>query len=113
MRLPGVEEALIEPGKVRDYLLSASHPIGRFKAAFFRSMGYSAVEWQRLHDDLLALAASGDAVPSEATPFGQKYEVRGILHGPSGQEEALVTVWIILAGERAPRLVTAHPGESP
>ena len=68
MRLPGVDAALIEPAKVRGYLLSVSHPIGRFKGAFFRSMGYSDAEWQRLERDLRALAASSDAVPGEATP---------------------------------------------
>jgi hypothetical protein len=102
---------LVEPAKVRDYLLSPSHPIGRFKGAFFRSMGYSGAEWQRLERDLRSLAASSDAVPSEATPYGQKYEVRGILQGPSGRAAALVTVWIVLTGEDAPRLVTAYPGE--
>jgi hypothetical protein len=107
-----VDEALIEPAKVRDYLLSDSHPIGRFKAAFFRSMGYSSAEWQLLERDLRALVAASDAVRGQATPHGQKYEVRGILQGPSGRAAALITVWIVLAGEDAPRLVTAYPGET-
>ncbi len=37
--------------KIRDYLLSATHPIGRFKAAFFWSeirskRYYRGAEWQ-------------------------------------------------------------------
>jgi len=36
MRLPGV--AVVDEAKVRDYLLSDSHPIGRFKAAFFLAL---------------------------------------------------------------------------
>ena len=37
MILPNIDKAVIEPEKLRDYLLSKSHPIGRFKAEFFRS----------------------------------------------------------------------------
>jgi hypothetical protein len=33
--LPNSERAIVDEAKVRDYLLSPSHPVGRFKAAFF------------------------------------------------------------------------------
>ena len=72
MKLPNAAHALIEPAKVRDYLLSPAHPVGRFKAAFFVSLGYSQSDWEKLRDDLLALAASGDAIPGEDTGFGRK-----------------------------------------
>jgi len=32
--LPNADEAVIEPAKLRDYLLSTTHPLGRFKARF-------------------------------------------------------------------------------
>jgi hypothetical protein len=35
MVLPGSEHAVIDAAKLRDYLLSYEHPVGRFKAAFF------------------------------------------------------------------------------
>jgi hypothetical protein len=35
MNLPAADRALIQPEKLRDYLLSTEHPVGRFKAAFF------------------------------------------------------------------------------
>ena len=35
MKLPRAEHAVVEDAKVRDYLLSREHPVGRFKAAFF------------------------------------------------------------------------------
>ena len=47
MKLPNAAQALIEPAKVRDYLLSPAHPVGRFKAAFFVSLGYSQSEWEK------------------------------------------------------------------
>jgi hypothetical protein len=46
VKLPAAERALIEPAKVRDYLLSRQHPVGRFKAVLFESLGYSADAWQ-------------------------------------------------------------------
>jgi hypothetical protein len=55
-------------------------------------------------------AAENDALPSERNSYGQKYEVRGRIHGPSGKASALVAVWIILQGEEFPRFVTAFPG---
>lgn len=47
---PGAERAVIDPAKVRDYLLSTVHPVGRFKAIVFQALGYTAEEWQRLRD---------------------------------------------------------------
>jgi hypothetical protein len=40
-----------------------------------------------------------------------KYVVRGTLNGPSGEAADVITVWIVLDGESAPRFVTAYPGE--
>ncbi|MBI4517882.1 MAG: adhesin [Deltaproteobacteria bacterium] len=110
MNLPAAERALIEPAKVRDYLLAREHPVGRFKAMFFESLGYSAGAWQQLEADLRGLAAAGEATLGEQTKYGQKYEVHGSLSGPSGKRASVVTVWIIRWGEEAPRFVTAFPG---
>jgi len=44
VKLLGVERGVIDAAKIRDYLLSDSHPVGRFKAAFFVAMGYSAAD---------------------------------------------------------------------
>lgn len=111
MKLPGADAAIIDPAKVRDYLLSESHPVGRFKSTFFASLGYSAGDWEQLRNDFLALTCEGDAVTGPQSPYGQKYEVRGTLCGPNGRIAAVVTAWIILRGERSPRFVTAFPGE--
>jgi hypothetical protein len=110
MVLPGAEHAVVDAAKVRDYLLSHEHQIGRFKAVFFESLGYSQVDWMRLQTDLLDVCRSYDAVEGQASQFGRKYEVRGTLRGPSGRQAEVVTVWVVLAGEGAPRFVTAYPG---
>jgi hypothetical protein len=111
MKLPARERAVIEPAKIRDYLLSNSHPVGRFKAPFFASLGYTRTNWRRLEADLRDLAVSKDAEPGRNSPYGQKYEIRGNLKGPSGKSAEILTVWIILLGTDVPHFVTAFPEE--
>lgn len=113
MKLPFAERAIVEPEKVREYLLSATHPVGRFKAAFFSVLGYTDENWAELQRDLLRIAADGEAVQGKFSRFGNKYEVPAILTGPSGRSAAVLTVWIVRHGEEIPRLVTAMPGDKP
>ena len=93
-----------------EYLLAFDHPIGRFKAAFFLTLGHERKSWKRLEADLLSCARVGEAEVAEATPYGQKYRVRAILKGPSGATAEIVSVWIVLHGEGFPRFITAFPG---
>lgn len=100
--------AVIPAEKLRDYLLSSAHPIGRYKSTFFRSLGYAQDQWHVLERDLRA-HLSNDARSIGLTEYGQKFSVSGLLSGPNGRSAAVVTVWIILTGERTPRFVTAFP----
>ena len=109
MRLPSADRSIIDAAKIRDYLLSLSHPVGRLKAIFFLNLGYSQDEWSRLAADLRKLALSNEAVPGQVSPYGQKYQVRGTLTGPRGHAARIVTVWIVLVREDLPRFVTAYP----
>ena len=91
MKLPRGDAAIVEQAKVRHYLLSAFHPIGRFKAAFFRSIGYSAAEWHVLELDLRVLAAhqgnisrTADALGVERSNLYKKMRAFGI--APSRRE---------------------------
>jgi hypothetical protein len=45
MKLPFAENAVVDAEKVRDYLLSRLHPVGRFKAVFFAGLGYTQENW--------------------------------------------------------------------
>ena len=113
MRLPNSGRAIVEDAKVRDYLLAPDHPVGRPKARFFMALGFTRDAWPRLRDALLAVARDGEAEIGEATVFGQKSAVRGIVRGPAGRTAAVLTAWIIRRGEDAPRLVSAYPWEAP
>ena len=110
MKLPCAEQAIIDVAKLRDYLLSDTHPVGRFKSAFFLSLGYTAARWDELDRALRNLAVAGEVEVDEATRHGQKYRVPGVLIGPTGGRAAVITVWIVLHDQEEPRFVTAYPG---
>ena len=95
--------AIIPTEKLRDYLLSSTHPIGRYKSAFFQSLGYLRDQHEILERDLRAVLAN-EAQPTDTTEYGQKFTVRGVLPGVNGRSGRIVSVWIILRGETAPRL---------
>lgn len=109
MKLPRPESAVVDIEKVRDYLLSSTHPIGQLKAIFFLGLGYRQTDWVRLHRDLLDLAQLDTATPGRFTRYGNKYEVRANLVGPSGRSAIVLTVWIVRHGEDFPRFITAFP----
>lgn len=111
MKLPDADRAVIDPAKLRGYLLSETHLVGRFKARFFAQLGYSAEGWEQLASDLRTQHLAADAVALEPTHYGQKYRIRAILKGPSRQA-IVVSVWVVRTGESVPRFVTAYPGDS-
>ena len=111
MKLPNAEDAIIDAEKLRDYLLSPAHPVGRFKAAFFRMLGYSHENWAQLESDLREHHLSEEVSDTVESRYGVKYAIRAILKGPNGETAEFVSVWIILSEEEAPRFVTAYPGE--
>ncbi len=107
MKLPNVEKAQIPEAKLREYLLSTTHTIGRYKARFLAGLGFTSENWTELRERLQSLARQ-DAELGEATEHGEKYLVSGTLEGPIGSAE-VVSVWIVMAGDDFPRLVTVYP----
>lgn len=108
-RIPSADDAIIDAEKLYGYILSSSHPIGRFKAAVFQKLGYSGENWKILENCLKEIILSNAVVEIEDTEYGRKYIVEGFTISPSGKNVHLVTVWIILKEEIAPRFVTAYP----
>ena len=70
MKLPHPDRAVVDVAKVRNYLLSDSHTTGRFKAAVFRTLGYSADHWETLAQELRRHAEENDAIEKEANEYG-------------------------------------------
>jgi hypothetical protein len=109
--LPNADDAVIDPAKLRDYLLSATHPLGRFKARFFGALGFSADRWPELESALRTQHLTQEAEAALVIRAGRKFTIRAILTGPNGNSAGVVSVWFIRAGETAPRFVTAYPAD--
>jgi hypothetical protein len=106
VRLPNGAEAIVEERKLREYVLSVAHPIGRHHAALFRELlGIGVGNMDHLRTALLQAAASETITREVRTPHGMKYEMRFELRGPRGTK-FVRAVWIISERETRPRLVT-------
>lgn len=112
MLLPHADRAEIDSEKLRGYLLSVGHPVGRFKARFFSALGFSAAHWQELAHALRLQHLTQDAELAKTTEQGTKYTIRAILTGPTGHSAVVVSVWFVPTGLETPRFVTAYPGGS-
>jgi len=80
--------------KVRDYLLSREHPIGRFKADFLSRLGFTSERCELLTEAIRGQLAPLDVEPGRVSTYGTKYLTKGVLRGPSGNQESVVVVWI-------------------
>ncbi len=110
MSLQNAPEAIISPEKIRNYLLSHEHPIGRFKASFFAQLGYTGDNWQEFERDLRQQILGLEAKDAGTTRYGRKYSISGLLTGPSGKAAMIVSVWVVRTGDNVARLVTVYPG---
>ena len=110
MLLPRRESAYIPPAKLTGYLLSETHPVGRFKARFFYAVGYDSTNAQSLERALINIAHEQEVTDTISTSYGRIYVIDGTLQTPRGTDLQIRTVWIIVPGESSSRLVTAYPG---
>lgn len=106
--MPNADRAVIEDAKLLGYCRSPTHPRGKHKARVFAAaLGITAAEVRQLEAALLAAARSFDAQPTRRNPFGQLYEVRAPVTGPTGTADVL-SVWIVAEADPIPRLVTCY-----
>ena len=107
MELPNADEAYVDPGKVRDYLLPGEHLVGQHKARTFGRLGFERRDWHVLQRELLRIAREGTVVDRILTIYGIKYVVDDRINGPAGSV-VVRTVWLVERGQAVPRLVTAY-----
>jgi hypothetical protein len=107
--LPNVQNARIDPRKLRDYALNAKHADGQFKAAFFAQMGYATADWQRLEQDIREQHLTQPVEPGHPSAFGTKYVITAPLTGPNGAVRQVTTVWLIRPSRDYAELVTIEP----
>ncbi|MDA1183705.1 MAG: hypothetical protein O2930_03555 [Acidobacteria bacterium] len=71
MKLRNAQLAVVERGKVLDYLLDEAHPDNGGKARFFASLGFSREYPERLMRALRQVAEHGEVAKSAASVHGE------------------------------------------
>jgi len=110
VRLRNAHLAVVDRGKVTDYLLNPDHPRNAGKSVFFETLGFSLDAPEELVEGLTRMSA-GDVTERVETEHGDVYAVEGPLSGPDPTRPARMvrTVWIVDITVGVPRLVTAYP----
>jgi len=106
---PHADHAIVDEAKICDYLLSSVHPVGRFKAKVFLSLGYTIETWTRLRGDLLHHGRTGAVQRMERSSYGMNVVISAKLEGPNGTSRQFRTIWLIADHSIQPRLITAFP----
>ena len=108
MKLPDPEHAVVDVRKLRDYILSPTHPRGRHKAPVFENaLGLTQYDAETLRTALLQAARSYDAEPKEADGHGRRYVIEfEMTH--RGKRAIIHSGWIVRADEDFARLTTCY-----
>lgn len=108
MLLPDGEQAVVDDTKLLDYVFNPDHPVGRHHAVLLENLlGITRANYVLLKDQLLLAATSVEVEAGQASPFGEKFEMRVLVRGPRGTRPVLA-VWIREPGRAGPRLITCY-----
>lgn len=91
--------------------MNLDHPDGASKARVLGCAGFDARQPEELEQALRQHVMSENAHEGRYSPFGRKYEITGLLKGPTGTV-LITSVWIIRSEESYPRLITVIPERS-
>jgi filamentous hemagglutinin len=107
--LPGAHQAVIGPDKLRDYVLSPDHELGRHKARVFASaLGIDRRDWEYLHAQIASRLADAEVSEVRTGSYGVRYSVPMLIEGLNGQTHEVTTGWIIEKEGAPPRFLTAY-----
>lgn len=109
INLPNYEKAYVPKQKLSNYLLSETHAVGKAKARYFRSLGYTEENADQLADALLMIAKSEGVSQEVTSRYGTKYIIDGELVTPIETRVRLRTVWVVGSHDERPQFVTAYP----
>ena len=105
-RLPYLENASIDPRKLKHYALDPDAKHGKHKG--FAALGYSLDNWEALHDKVIQRLPFSDATEADISQPGRlSFTVRIALRGPSGRQGVIVTGWCV-DSRKEPWLVTLY-----
>ena len=108
MRLPNLDRAIIDPAKLRSYVLNTEHKRGGTKARLLARFGYHR-DQRLLEADIRERHVEADVHVVRSSPYGVRYEIRAPLPTPVGRELMVRTIWQIDEGTDVPRLITLFP----
>lgn len=96
--LPNVQEVEIDPQKFADYSMNPDNPRNRGKWKAFAALGYNveSVEGRKIGaEDIIRQVRKGvidtPATESQASIYGQRFQVRVRIRGFNGREGTLAT----------------------
>lgn len=92
-RLPQLADLRLDPRKVTEYLLSATHEQGRSKCEFFERFGFSRAQPQELLAALCRHPAMREVTRTQETDFGTRYWVECAIESPDGRNPCIRTIW--------------------
>ena len=108
-KLGNADTALVEIEKLKDYLLSLTHPEGKAKAKFFKLFGFSEEKPEQLETSLRMHGQTRPVVETKVTEHGVKHILECNIQTPDGRNPCVRSVWIVDRGKAVPRLVTVYP----
>jgi hypothetical protein len=108
MKLPNVEFAVIDEGKLKDYCLSPDHVIGKHKAKVFQNrLGIIQKDAPFLKSLLIEKIRTTECIETISSEYGRRFIVDVILVN-FGKEALVRTSWIIKKKELVPRLTSCY-----
>jgi hypothetical protein len=111
MKIPNNNLSFVADNKIRDYLLSDVHEIGKHKADFFKRFGFDLLDVETFKGSLIQHSIDRDIEKTNDSDFGIKYELKCEIKTPDGRNPCIVSVWIVENGQEIPKLVTAFPAK--
>ncbi len=109
MKLPYAKNVVIPKEKLVNYILSETHPTGKFKAKIFRKIGFDESKINTFEKELKQIADSEEIIKEITSKYGTKYIIDGQIKGSEGKAIKVRTIWIIEIGEIKPRFITIYP----
>lgn len=108
MQMPNPGAAIIDPAKIRDYVLNPTHPRGKHKARVFQAvLGLTADDTEEFVAALADSAHCLDAIIGTSDLFGARYIID--FEFKRANRSAMIRgCWIVLQGEEVARFVTCY-----
>jgi hypothetical protein len=106
MKLPYLDNILIEDRKLSEYLLNINHPDGKNKAMFFAA---NKLDKESLKNLLLLQVKENEVKEVITLEFGTKYIIESKVKSPNSSTFILRSVWIVYLNEKFVKLITAYP----